>query len=164
MLLAVFLQALLKLLESCAKRPDHGFACVFTALASFRANPAVLMMLGVLGTFGSAIAASSGTGLKHVRDCALIGSRPPRHNGTRRVADVRAIQVESDALPQTVEVLFTQTGVCTGRAGLRAIVAFFDAPDDRVTRLCPCLRMRADNLLSMHRKPPRCGIKPQCAT
>jgi hypothetical protein len=112
----------------------------------------VFVHLGVRLALVCAKPACCGAGVKHSADHLLIRSRPPGRDPARDVADVGAIQIEPDALCERFHVVFGKTGVCAGRAGLRAGVALLDATDEGFVGLSANLRMRPDHFLRVHRK------------
>lgn len=78
---------------------------------------------------------------------------------TRSSADIRAIEIESDALGQSINHFFAEAGVGARRAGLSAVETLFDAVDQRVIGATAHMRMRADHLLNLHEiiLQRRCG-------
>jgi hypothetical protein len=81
---------------------NHRSACFVARghapTASFRADPAVFVHTEVLLALVGAKAASSGAGVEHSPDHLVVETRPSRGDPTGDVADVRAVEVQPDAL------------------------------------------------------------------
>lgn len=67
------------------------------------------------------------TNLENAPQDLLVGARPPRRQGASGRADIRTVEIETDALPEVLDHLFGQAGIGTGGARLRAGVTIFDA-------------------------------------
>jgi hypothetical protein len=74
--------------------------------------------------------------------------------GAGRQADVRAVEIEPDALPELLDHLLGQAGIGACGAGLRAGIAFVDAADQRLADVAPHVGMRTDDVSRMHGKSP----------
>jgi hypothetical protein len=79
-----------------------------------------------------------------------IGPGAPRGHRTGRPADVGAIEIETDALAQILNLVFRQASVRTGNAGLRAIETMFYTGQERTIQIVTHMGMRGDHLLNMH--------------
>jgi hypothetical protein len=129
---------------------ESGLTCIGAALARLGAYAAVLvfsrMPLALLPAFLARLRAS----LDHSTENLDIGSRAPRRHRARRRADIGAVQVEPDALPQLVNHRFREARIRARGAGLSATVAFFDASQELVGRASLNVGMRADHFANVH--------------
>jgi hypothetical protein len=108
------------------------------------------MVDGVLLTFLGADAARKRAGFDHRAEHFLIGSGPPRGERSGRVANVGAIEIEPNALPERRHVLFRDARISTRRARLRASVAGFDAGDQGVADTALYVGMGGDYFSCVH--------------
>jgi hypothetical protein len=106
--------------------------------------------LGVLLALVGAKPACRGTGVEHSPDHLLVRPGSAGRDPAGDVANVGAIQVQSDTLGERFHVVFSEAGVCAGRAALRAGVTFLDATDESVVDLSANLRMRTDHFSHVH--------------
>lgn len=129
---------------------ERGVASVAAIRASFRANTAMFMHPGVTLAFLAAGLAGKEAGLQHTPKHSFIAAGAPAGHCASRDAYVGTIKIEPDALGKIFDHVFGQTGVSTSRAGLGAVIAFFDAAYQGV--ICPTfhIRMLADDFLGMH--------------
>ena len=84
------------------------------------------------------------------RRIGSFGAGPPRGKSAGGGTDVRAVEIEPDALLQLLDHLLGEAGIGAGGASLSAGVAFVDAADQRLADAAPHVGMRADNLSRMH--------------
>jgi hypothetical protein len=108
------------------------------------------MMIRMLLTFFCASSAGELTRFDHRPENVFIRSRTTRRKCSCSVAHIRAIQIETNALPQLLDHGFRKASICTGRAGLRACKAIVDALDQRLAKVAVHVRMRADHLFGVH--------------
>lgn len=81
-------------------RLDGIVAGLFAATAMFRADAAVLMHARVLLAFLRTACARNGAGLQRRHNYRLVTASAASTEGARRQANVGAVKVEPDALPQ----------------------------------------------------------------
>jgi hypothetical protein len=129
-------------------------AGVQARLTGVGTDAAVLVMLRMLATLVAACAARECASFELARDDFLVGARSPCADRSRHYADVRAIEVQTDALRKICDVAFAEAGVRAGRAGLRAAVALLDASQERVVGIAFDVRMRANHLVYVHGRSP----------
>src|SRR3954447_25522784 len=91
-------------------------------------DPAVLMVGSMTLTLLATEAASCGAYIQHPADDLLVRAGAARGNSASNVADVGAVQIQTDTLRQVVNIVFSQTCIRTGRTYLGARVALLDAP------------------------------------
>jgi hypothetical protein len=70
--------------------------------------------------------------------------------GAGRQADVRAVEIEPDALLELLDHLLGQAGIGACGAGLRAGVAFVDTADQSLADVAPHVRVRTDDVSRVH--------------
>jgi hypothetical protein len=87
----------------------------------------VFVAAGVTLTFRPASGACADTSLEKSVDELAIPAELPGKNSSRQATRVGAILVQPDALPQRVDVLFTEASVDTTGAGELALDANLDA-------------------------------------
>jgi hypothetical protein len=134
----------------------HGsFASFLAAPADLGANLAMGVTIRMLFAFFRAKATGDGAGFEHRPEQFFVGAGSPRSDRAGRKAHIRAIEIETDALFQPLDMVFPEAGVGAGKAGLAAIVAFLDAANERVVHPAVHVRMRADDVLNMHESPSR---------
>ena len=84
----------------------------------------------------------------------------PKQDASGRVADVSAVEVESNAAHQFLQVILAQTGVCAGGTACAAVEAFANAAKDGVSILGSRQRVQLEDLWVDH---PRSFVVPaQC--
>jgi len=129
----------------------HLLTGLHAAAAAFGADTAMFMHAGVLLTLVGATAAGGGAHAEHPAHDFVVRARAAGRDAAHDVADVGAIQVQTDALGQFLHHAFGQAGVGARRAGLGAGVAFFDTADQGVIGLAASNgRVGADHLACVH--------------
>lgn len=128
-----------------------GFAASgFATLASFRADPAMFMHVGVRPAFLAAYTASHGASFEGNANDTFVRPSSAACDLTRSLAHVGAIQIEPNALRKIVHLIFAKTGVRTRNAGLCAIEAGLNALDQDVIGRAFDVRVGADHLVNVH--------------
>ena len=123
-----------------------GFvASLFAASAMLGADAAVLVHAGVLLALLGADATRHDTGLHRSDDDLLVAAGSAGTDGAGREAQIGAIEVQSDALPQLVDHVLGEASVCARNAGLRTGIAFLNAADQRVVGVPPDIRVCGDH-------------------
>ena len=97
-----------------------------------------------------ALAAGLSACVQHRFQQNLTSACAPGREGAGCRADVRAIEIEPDALCELLDCLFTKTGICACNAGLGTIVASFDATYQFVVGAAANVRVSADDFLRVH--------------
>jgi hypothetical protein len=133
---------------------ESAVTSLLAAATDFGANAAMLMFVGVPFAFIRAQAAGEGAGFERRAEKFFVRACSPRPDRRRCEADVGAVEIETNALSQMRDTVFHDASVGAGNAGLRAIVAFFNAADQRVIGLAFYIRVGADHLLGVHRRSP----------
>src|SRR3546814_627974 len=96
---------------SCGYRLDCLLAGPFTAATGFCADAAMLMLAGMALAFFRADAAGLGARFEGGDDHLLVGSRPACRDRARGHADIGAVEIEANALPELVHHLLGDTSV-----------------------------------------------------
>jgi hypothetical protein len=94
--------------------------------------------------------ASCGAHIQHPADDLLVRASPAGGYRASRIADVGTVQVQADTLSQVMNIVLSETCICTGRTYLSAGVALLDAPDERIIGASPNIRMSCNHLLGLH--------------
>jgi hypothetical protein len=110
----------------------------------------MVMHAGVAPAFLTAKAAGRFAGHQHLADHLLVRTCPAGSHSASRSANIGAIEVEPDAPGKILEHPLPEAGVRAGGAGLGTVVAFFNAPNQRVVCVAPDVRMGADHLHGVH--------------
>lgn len=134
---------------------DRLLARLLAASTSFCADTAMLMRLRVFLALVCAKAAGQHAVFQRRADDLLIASRAARRDRPRCEANIGAIEVEADALPEPHDLLLPDASVGAGNAALAAVVAFLDCADQGLVDLPLYVWMRADDLLSVHEASPQ---------
>jgi hypothetical protein len=124
--------------------------CIGAAIARVGADPAVLVLSGMAFAFFTASPTCLCTGLDRSPQNLDVGSCTPGRHRSRCSADVGAIEVQPDALPEFVDHLFRQAGVGAGRAGLRTVIRLFDELQEPIGRVTLNVRVGAHHLANVH--------------
>lgn len=142
---------------NAADRLNGLLAGLFAATARFCTDAAVLMLGRMTLALLGAQAACNAARFENGNQRALVAACPAGRNASCGVADIGAVEIEPDALTQHLDFLFSEARVSAGGTGLRAVVAFFDTPHQRVIGVTPDIRVRRDHLLNVHRSPVGTG-------
>jgi hypothetical protein len=108
------------------------------------------MMGSMTLTFLATKAASCGAYIQHPTSYLLVRPGAPSGNSAGDVADVGTIQIQTDTLRQIVNIVFSQTCICTGRTYLGARVAQLYASDQGIVGPSSNVRVSGDHLLGLH--------------
>ncbi len=95
-------------------------------------------------------AAGRRAGLDRCADDAQIGRSLAGEDAAGGLADVGAVEVETNATDQLLHVVLAETGVGAARAGSGTVQALVDATQERVAIKAGLLWMRLDYLLNCH--------------
>jgi hypothetical protein len=101
-------------------------------------------------TFLATQAAGCSTHFQHPADDLLVGTCAASGYSARGIADVGAVQAQSDGLSQVLNIVFSQTCICAGGTYLSAGVALLDAPDQGIVRVPSDIGMGRDYFLRLH--------------
>jgi hypothetical protein len=115
----------------------------------FGAEPAMFMLAGVALAFLGTEPAGGFAGLKDRDDGGFVAARPTSAEITGRDADVCAVEIEANALPQVLHHFLGKAGICAGNAGLGASITFLDASDQGVIGIALDARVGGDHLAHM---------------
>jgi hypothetical protein len=127
-----------------------AFAGLFAAAADLGANPAMLVVLRVPVAFVRAEAAGEGAGFEQRANEFFVGAGSARRNRSHGQAEVGAIEIKTNALPQLRDAALSDAGVGAGNAALSAIVALFDTAYQRIIGLAFDIGVRSDDLFGVH--------------
>ena len=114
------------------------------------ADPAVLVVLGVTVALLGADAAGRRAGLHRRAKHADVALGLARRDAAGGVAQLGAVETETDAADHGLDVGLGQIGVRAGGAGGVAVGALLDAADERVAIAVGRMRMRVDDLSNGH--------------
>ena len=106
--------------------------------AGLRANAAMFVLVGMTAAFIGTSAAEGNAGRQlGLQRLPVTGLVRARHDAAGGSTNRGAIEVQPDAGDQVLDVLFRETGIGTGRAGLNAKRAGVDTSRDgvRVSRM-----------------------------
>jgi hypothetical protein len=120
-------------------------------------DPAVLVVGSMTLALLAAQAAGCGAHFQHPPDDLLVGACAASGNSTRDIADVGAVQAQSDGLSQVLNIVFSQTCICAGGTYLSAGVTLLDAPDQGIVRVPSDIGMGRDYFLRLHGALPGVG-------
>jgi hypothetical protein len=118
--------------------------------AGVGADSAMFMLLRVTLAFLSAQTAGGSASIQHPPEDFLVGTGPARRDASGHVADIGAIEIEPDTLPQILDHLLRKTGIRAGGACLSAGIALLDTVNEHVVRPAAHVRMRADHFVDLH--------------
>ena len=110
---------------------QHGVAGFLAGAADLGAYPAVLVVGGVPLALVAAQAARFGTSLEGSPRHLGLEGRLPGEDAPRRIADVGAIQVQTDAARERLGVVLAEAGVGAGCATLGTVEAGLNALHQR---------------------------------
>jgi hypothetical protein len=115
-----------------------------------RANTTVFVVSGVALALLGASEAGLCTGFDHCGDDAQIGGGLPRHDPAGRIADVGAVEVESNAADQLGQIALCEAGVCAGGTARGTVDTLIDAAEESVAVEAAGMRMQVDDLSNSH--------------
>jgi hypothetical protein len=110
----------------------------------------VLVVLSVPLTLVATCATGRRTGLNRSPEHADIGCGLAGQDAARRVAGIRAIEVEANAANQLLQLLLAETGVGAAGAAGGTVEALGDAAKERLSIKARRLWMRLDHFLNCH--------------
>lgn len=108
------------------------------------------MVLRMAPAFLLAPRASLCAGLERFAQHGRLDDEVSCRDRARGRAKIGAVEAQSNAAREHLEIVLGQTGIGTGRAGLRTIVAGLDATDQRRVRFALKARMCADHFRCVH--------------
>jgi hypothetical protein len=108
----------------------------------------MFVVLGVPLAFLGADTARLRTRFDHLAGELRLEGSLPRQYTTRRLADIRAVEVEPDTADELLNGRLTEAGVGAAGAGRRAADALVDTARKRVAVDARRLRMSPDHLLN----------------
>ena len=123
-------------------------ASLLAPTASVGADAAMLVVLGVPLAFLGADTAGLRARFDHLAGELRLEGGLPRQDATRRLADIRAVEVEPDTADKLLNGRLTEAGVGATGAGRRAADALVDTARERVAVDGRRLRMSPDHLLN----------------
>ncbi len=123
------------------ERSHHALAGLGTGRAGLGADPAVLHVLAMTGALIAAGAADGGARLEQRLECGLIAAARAGDQTRGDLAEVRAVEVQSDALRQLLCIRFGEAGVGADGAGGGALRAGADAGHGLVARAAGRVRV-----------------------
>jgi hypothetical protein len=126
----------------------------FAVAACFAADPAMLMRGSVLFAFLRTSTAGTATNLQQLREHVRIAPGASRRESARSQADIGAVEIQADALPQLLHARLGEARISATRTHLRAIETFLDAANERRRRFAVHVRMRGNHCLRSHRGTP----------
>lgn len=134
--------------------------CLLAAATDFGAETAMLEVSGMPLALLATGKAGHPTGFDGCMNETEIRHGLPKQDASGRVADVSAVEVESNAAHQFLQVILAQTGVCAGGTACAAVEAFANAAKDGVSILGSRQRVQLEDLWVDH---PRSFVVPaQC--
>ena len=107
-------------------------AGLLAATTRIGANCAMFMFVPEPRAFISAQPTGSGACPQHFADDFKVRAGLARRNGCCNSANVGAIKIEPNALPQFLNAVFAEAGISAARADQGAIAAFADAANERL--------------------------------
>lgn len=129
------------------------------AAAGFGADAAMFVLARMLLAFVRTHAARRRAGVKHAPDHFVVRAGVPRRHAAGDIADIRAIEIEANALCQRLHAFLREAGVGAGRTGLRAGITLLDAINQGRVGVAAHGGVRADHLLGLHGNSPGCVVK-----
>jgi hypothetical protein len=129
----------------------HGVAAsVRAGPAAFGADAAVFVPLGMARAFFTAHLAGCRAQLERGAKHPFIRSGAARGEVCRHPANVGAIEVQADTLPQVFDVRFRHARIGARRTVPRACQTLVDAIDKDVKIAVLGVRMKTDYMLTLH--------------
>lgn len=141
---------IITVLMASAYRGGGLRARCFAAAAGLGADAAMLVILGVLLAFGGAKRAGFFARPQGRNDHALIGTGAARGNAGRCIAQVGAIEIKPNTLPQLQHHVLAEARIGARGTRLRTVQTFLDALDEIWIGIALNGRMRAKHLLNVH--------------
>lgn len=130
---------------------------LLAAATDFGAETAMLEVSGMPLALLATGKAGGPTGFDGCMNETEIRHGLPKQDASGRVADVSAVEVESNAAHQFLQIILAQTGVCAGCTACAAVEAFADAAKDSVSILGGRQRVQLEDLWIDH---PRSFLVP----
>jgi hypothetical protein len=115
-----------------------------------RADLAVLVTLGVTVTFFAAEPAGRCASVQHPANDFLVRPRSAGRDTPGHVANVSAIQIQSNTLLEFLHHVLSQTSIRARRAGLCTRIALLHAVNESIVRVPTQVGMFADHFMSLH--------------
>jgi hypothetical protein len=141
-------------LRTSAKILNRRATRFLARAADVSTHPAMLVHVRMPFAFGTAHRTSKLTQLDHHAEHVLIGTGTPRCQRARRVTNVRAVEIEPNALAQLRDRRFGHARIGARGTGLRACIASVDTVDQRGIETTPRVRMGRNHLLRVHERAP----------
>lgn len=124
--------------------------------AGLGAKPAMRVMAGMLVAFLGALMAGFGAGLDETAHDLGVVAGAAGSDAAGGAADVGAVEIQPDALPQVGHGVLRQASIGTRDAGLHAVEAAIDAADKRILDTTD-MRVGGDHGFGMHKRTtPAC--------
>jgi hypothetical protein len=95
--------------------------------------------------------------LEHLAKHLLVRSRAPRANRSGNGANVRAIEIQTNALAKILNLILSEARIRARNAHLGARITLFNAIDERVIDVALHIPMRADHFPGLHGRLLQCG-------
>src|SRR2546423_3628952 len=121
-------------------------------MANFRANAAMLVLDPMHVALLAADITGERAGIEHSHGDFAVVPGAARDHGAGRGADIRAIEIEPDALDEGLHVLLAKARIHAGGAALRAVAAGLDTAGERIVGAGSQLGGTGYHLLDMHER------------
>ena len=95
-------------------------------------------------------AASCSAHMQHPADDLIVPAGTASSNSARDNTDIGAVQAQSDGLSQVLNIVFSQTCICTGGTYLCTRVALLDTPNEGIVRISSNIGMGGDYFMGLH--------------
>lgn len=115
-----------------------------------RADLAVLVTAGVLFAFRRARCTGGFAELDRLAQDFLIRSRSSRGERAHGIANIGAIEIQANALPQHLDTRLCDAGIGARNTHLRTREAFIHAVNERRAVIAFDVGMRGDHFLRVH--------------
>jgi hypothetical protein len=132
-------------------------------LASLRAHPTVLVFARMSGAFFPAGSTRLSTYIEYRFQYGLITTRTPGPKCAARQTNIRAVQIQPNALSERLHPVFCQACIGTRSTGLGTVIAGVDTIDERRIHVSTHIGMRTDHRLGMHDITPGGLLKREVA-
>jgi hypothetical protein len=139
---------------------DHVVTCRLAAAADLRADAAVLVVSRVTVALLGAGDACDCAGLDRRADEPDVRTTLARRDPRGRVADVGAVEGDTDHADQRAHVVLSQARVGAGGAARSAIDAFLGASEKPLANIACRQRVQLDDLAKGHLR--KCARETRC--
>jgi hypothetical protein len=110
----------------------------------------MLVMGSMAGTFLATQPTDGCAKFQRPADDLFIGARPARCHAASHIANIGAIEVKPDALPQVCDIRFGYTRIGARGADLSTGVTFLDAADQCIIGAASHVGVGADHFMGLH--------------